>query len=358
MRTFNSWMTVYQNIRLLPMALFSSFVDPLALVARGAPMQAAYETFTYGMREVFRNWSDAFKDMPPERAKDEWRQLAEHIGASEIAMFQHHVSDEYSSTYMTPGAKKINDKMFTFNGMEAWNRGSRIMATKWAVRFIEQHAGLPDKNHSARWLKELGLTPSMITMDDGKLVTSPQQLAVLKGITLDEARAQIAPIHDALNRWVEGAVLTPNAAQRPAWSSDPNYATAFHLKQFSYSFHQTILKRATNEFSHGNMAPLTALAMFIPTMIGADLMKGLIQGGGSLPPYMASMNAGDWVMHGAQRAGLSGIGVIGMDAATDWASLGGPAFEQIIDAARDGFGSKTVLNAAPLHSLYGQLATA
>ncbi len=358
MRTFNSWMTVYQNIRLLPMALFSSFVDPLALVARGAPMQAAYETFTYGMREVFRNWSDAFKDMPPERAKDEWRQLAEHIGASEIAMFQHHVSDEYSSTYMTPGAKKINDKMFTFNGMEAWNRGSRIMATKWAVRFIEQHAGLPDRNHSARWLKELGLTPSMITMDDGKLVTSPQQLAVLKGITLDEARAQIAPIHDALNRWVEGAVLTPNAAQRPAWSSDPNYATAFHLKQFSYSFHQTILKRATNEFSHGNMAPLTALAMFIPTMIGADLMKGLIQGGGSLPPYMASMNAGDWVMHGAQRAGLSGIGVIGMDAATDWASLGGPAFEQIIDAARDGFGSKTVLNAAPLHSLYGQLATA
>lgn len=357
MRKFNSWMAVYQNIRVLPLALFSSFVDPLAMVARGAPMQAAYETFVYSMREVFRGWADAFKDMPPERAKDEWRQLAEHIGASEIAMFQHHVSDEYASTYMTPGAKKINDKMFTFNGMEAWNRGNRIMATKWAVRFIEKHVALPDKIHSERWLKELGLTAEKITMDDGKLVTSPHALSVLKGISLEAARKEIAPIHDALNRWVEGAVLTPNAAQRPAWSSDPNFATMFHLKQFSYSFHQTILKRATNEFHHGNMAPLGALAMFIPTMITADIMKGLIQGGGSLPPYMASMNAGDWFMHGAQRAGLSGIGVIGVDAANDWASLGGPAFEQIVDAARDGFGSKSAMNALPLHSLYGRLIT-
>ena len=355
MRKFNSWMAVYQNVRVLPMALFSSFVDPLAMVARGAPLQAAYETFMYGMREVFRGWADAFRDMPPERVKDEWRQLAEHIGASEIAMFQHHVADEYASAYMTSGAKKINDKMFVLNGMEAWNRGSRIMATKWAVRFLEKHAGLPDKNHSARWLQELGLKADMITLDDGKLVTDRHVLAALKGISVEEAGKQIAPIHAALNRWVEGSVLTPNAAQRPAWSSDPNFATLFHLKQFSYSFHQTILKRAVNEFKHGNMAPVGALAMFIPTMITSDILKGLIQGGGSLPPYMASMNAGDWFVHGVQRAGLAGIGSVGMDAGNDWASLGGPAFEQIADAARDGFGSKTALKAMPLNSLYGRM---
>ena len=356
MRKFNSWMAVYQNIRLLPMALFSSFVDPLSMVARGAPLQAAYETFTYSMREVFRGWADAFKDMPPQRQKDEWRKLSEAIGASEIAMFSNLVSDQYSSTYMTPGAKRINDKMFVFNGMEAWNRGNRIMATKWAVRFIEQHGALPDRHHSARWLAELGLTPAMITKNaEGNLITNRHELAAAKGISLDEATKEIAHIHDAINRWVEGAVLTPNAAQRPSWSSDPSYASMFHLKQFSYSFHQTILKRATNEFKHGNMAPLGALALFVPTMIGADIMKGLIQGAGTLPPYMAGMNAGDWVAHGVQRAGLSGIGVIGMDAAADWASLGGPAFEQIVDAARDGFGSSTVLKAAPRHAVYGEL---
>lgn len=354
MRKFNSWMTVYQNVRLLPMSLFSSFVDPLAIVARGAPLQAAYETFTYGLREVFRGWADAFKDMPPERQKDEWRQLAEHIGSAEVAMFSHHVGTEYGSSYMSSGARKINDKMFVVNGMEAWNRSNRIMATKWATRFLEKHAAVADPHHSERWLKELGLTPDMITLDQGKLVTDKEQLAALRGITVEQADRELAPIYQALNRWVEGAVLTPNAAQRPAWSSDPNYATMFHLKQFSYSFHQTILKRATNEFKHGNMAPVGALAMFIPTMIGADLIKGLIQGAGSLPPYMAGMNAGDWFMHGTQRAGLSGIGVIGTDAMVDPSSLGGPAFEQAVDAMRDGFGAKTLLQAAPLHALYGQ----
>lgn len=358
MRKFNSWMAVYQNIRLLPMALFSSFVDPLALVARGAPMKAAFDTFTYSMREVFRGWADAFSDMPADRQKDEWRKLSEAVGASEIAMFSHHVSEEYSSGYMTPGAKRLNDKMFVFNGMEAWNRGSRIMATKWAVRFIEQHAALPDKTHSARWLAELGLTPATVTKNsEGDLITDRHELAAEKGITLEEATKEIAAIHHAINRWVEGAVLTPNAAQRPSWSSDPNFASMFHLKQFSYSFHQTILKRATNEFDHGNMAPLGALAMFIPTMIGADIMKGLIQGAGTLPPYMQGMNAGDWFMHGVQRAGLAGIGAIGTDAATDWASLGGPAFEQIVDASRDGFGSASALKAMPVNSLYTHLVS-
>lgn len=353
MRKFNSWMTVYQNVRLLPMSLFSSMVDPLALVARGAPMQAAYESFMYGMREVFHTWGDAFRDMPTSRAADEWRDLAELIGASEVAQFSHHVSEEYASTYLTHGAKKINDKMFVINGMEAWNRGSRIMATKWGVRFLEKHAALPDPHHSKRWLSELGLTPSMLTLDDGNLVTNRDQLAALKGVSVERADQLLAPVYAALNRWVEGAVLTPGAALRPAWSSDPNYATMFHLKQFSYAFHQVILKRATNEFKHGNMAPIGALAAFIPTMITADIMKGLLQGGGELPPFMKSWDAGDWFMHGVNRAGLTGIGQVGMDAAIDPASLGGPAFEQAMDALRDPAGV-SLLNAAPLHSLYAQ----
>jgi hypothetical protein len=352
MRKFSSWMTVYQNVRLLPMSLFSSFVDPLALVARGAPLQAAYETFVRGISEVFSAWGDAFRDMPKDRVKDEWTALAEHIGATEVAMFNHHMAEQYSSVYMSPGAKKINDAMFRLNGMEAWNKSTRVMATKWAVRFIEKHAALPDKIHSARWLAELGLKPGAIPLNaDGNLITDKHELAAAKGIPLPQAAAQMEVIHTALNRWVEGAVLTPNAAQRPAWSSDPNYSVLFHLKQFSYSFHQTILKRAVNEFEHGNLAPVGALAMFIPTMITADIMKGLVQGGGSLPPYMQGYNAGDWFLHGAERAGLAGIGAIGVDASQDIFSLGGPAVEQITDAMVDP-SDRTMMKALPLHSLY------
>jgi hypothetical protein len=204
-------------------------------------------------------------------------------------------------------------------------------------------------------LKELGLTPDSIPVNgDGELITTAEELAVSKGITIEQAEKDIAPIHNALLRWVEGAVITPNAAQRPGWSSDPNYASVFHLKQFSYSFQQTIMKRAVNEMNHGNLAPISALAGFIPTMVCADIMKGLIQGGGSLPPYMAGYNAGDWFTHGLRRSGLAGGGDIGLNALEDWSSLGGPGVEQAVDAITDPI-SRTGIKAMPVHAMYEYL---
>lgn len=352
MRKFSSWMNVYQNIRLLPLSLFSSFVDPLGLLARGGTFQESYDAFLSGMREVFAGWRDAFRDMPAERQKNEWERLAEFVGTVDAAMFSHHVADEYSSVYMSPAAKKINDKMFVLNGMEAWNRGMRVAATKSAVKFIERHAKNADPAHSKRWLQELGLTAAQVYTDaDGGLITDRHVLAQAHNMPLADATKKMEAIHYAINRWVEGAVLTPNAAQRPAWSSDPHYSMLFHLKQFSYSFHQTILKRAVAEMKHGNMAPMGAFIWYIPTMIAADITKGLIQGGGELPPYMKGYSAGDWLLHGYQRAGLSGIGVIGVDAAEDVASLGGPAVEQVIDGLRDPL-ERTAVNALPLHSVF------
>ena len=351
MRKFNSYMIAYQNVRLLPYMIFSSFTDPLAQVARGAPMKAAMEIFTRGMREVFQSWADMFRDMPKARQKDEWTKLAEHIGAIEVAMFNHHVADEYSSVYMSPVARRINETLFKMNGMEAWDRANRTMATKWAVRFIEQHAGLPDKNHSARWLDELGLTAATVPLNaDGQLITSAEELSVVKGISPQLAKIEIAKIHAALNRWVEGAVISPNAAQRPGWSSDPNYASVFHLKQFAYSFQQTIMQRAVNELEHGNLTPITALAGFVPTMLVADLMKGLVQGAGTLPAHMAGMDAGERIMRAVERSGVMGTGDIAGAALQDWSSLGGPAFEQVVDGLRDA-PERTLTKAIPLHAM-------
>lgn len=353
-RKANSWMTVYQNVRLLPLSLFASFVDPLGMVARGATMKEAYDSFLRGMKEVFANWGDMFREEPKERQADKWEKLAEHIGAVDAALFAHHVSDEYSSVYMERGAKKINDTLFKLNGMEAWNRGMRVAGVKNAVAFIERHAAGADKIHSARWLKELGLDPSNIPLDDdGQLITDKNVLMAVKGVGKSQAEREIDAIHYAINRWVEGAILTPNAAQRPAWGSDPHYSMFFHLKQFSYSFHQTILKRAVKEMNHGNLAPLGAFVWYIPTMIATDVVKGLVQGGGELPAYMKGYDLGDWVMHGVQRAGVLGAGQIGVDAAEDVFSLAGPGVEQAIDALRAPL-SETTIKALPAHGLYAQ----
>ena len=350
MRKFNSWMMVYQNVRLLPLTLFASVVDPMGMIARGATMREAFEAFQRGIQEVFRGWADLFRQEPKGALSDKWTKLAEHIGAVDAAILSHHASEEYSSTYLSHGAKQINDAFFKINGMEAWNRGMRVGAVKSAAAFIARHKALPEV-HSQRWLTELGLTPDQITLDgEGNLITDMQDLVDQTGVSKIEAKRQIDAIHAALNRWTLGAVLTPNAAQRPAWSSDPHYSLFFHLKQFSYSFHQTILKRAVKEMNYGNMGPIAAFAGYIPVMLASDLMKGLIVGGGTLPNHMQGMDLGDWVMHGLERSGTLGIGAIGVDASQDMFSVFGPGVEQLVDGITEPI-ADTTLRAMPLNPL-------
>ena len=350
-RSITSWVVVYQNIRLLPLSLFASVVDPLSIVARGGDFKLAGEVFINGMKEVFKGWREVLGTLPPDQQKNEWEQMAEFIGATESAMMAHFVSEEYSSQYMSPRAKKINDMMFKLNGMESWNRAMRVGATKGAAQFLIKHKDLPDAQHSKRWLKELGLTPEDIIVDNGKLVVDKHELAALHGMSLEEADAKTRKVQFAMNRWIEGAVLTPNSAQRPAWSSDPRWSFMFHLKQFTYSFQQTILTRAWNEMKQGNLAPMGSLSLFIPAMIASDMTKGLIVGGGELPPYMQGYNAADWFGLGLERSAALGYGQLALDAVQDPASLGGPMAEQIVDAFRQPI-SDTLLKAAPANALY------
>ncbi len=350
-RATNSWVIVYQNIRLLPLSLFASFVDPMGMVARGAEFGEAFEAFKRGMTEVGRQWKDLFKEDKTVRATDQWERLAQYVGTVDAGIFEAQLADMYSSVYMSPRARAINETFFKLNGMEAWNRGMRVGATKAAVQFIQRHAKLPQAD-SQRWLTELGLQPSDIELDaNGNLLVSVGEIAAAKGIDKKAARAIAGRVHSGINRWVTGAILTPNAAQRPAWSSDPHYSMFFHLKQFTYSFHQTILKRAATEAKHGNIAPLGALFWYIPVMIGSDIMKGMIQGGGELPSHMKGMDAAEWVLYGAERGGLMGLGQIGMDASDDLSSIAGPAVEQIIDAFSDPL-DRTTVRALPGNPLY------
>lgn len=353
-RKINSWAIVYQNVRLLPLALFSSFVDPLGIVARGGEMREAFTTFTEGIKGVARQWSDALREEPADRQKSQWEELAEHAGVIDTATFSHLLADEYGSVYLDGTTKKINEVMFKANGMEAWNRAMRVGATRSAVRFMERHNKAPTE-HSARWMKDLGFEPGTLPLDsEGKLITDKRvMMSENPGMEMEEAEAKIAKVHSAINRWVEGAILSPNAAQRPAWGSDPHYSMFWHLKQFAYSFHETIMKRALNEAKHGNVMPLGVFAWYIPTMIAADVTKGLILGAGELPAYMKGYDLGDWMLHGVERSGVLGIGQVAIDGAQDPTGLAGPAVEQITDIFVQPM-EQNIVKALPVNALYSR----
>jgi hypothetical protein len=197
---------------------------------------------------------------------------------------------------MSGKVKRANDALFKWNGMEAWNRGMRVGATQAAIKFIKKHIEAPDKD-SARYLKELFDNNAVPELIDGELdYTNPM-------------------VQQAIVRWVDGAILSPNAAQRPAWASDPHYALFFHMKQFTYSFHKIILKRAFDEARiHGNARPaLTLIAGYIPLVIVADAVKYALFTGGE-EPYWMQRGLGETIQHGASRANLMGVSQLGLDA--------------------------------------------
>lgn len=326
---------VYQNIRLLPLAIFSSVVDPLGIAVRGGTVGDAFDAFKRGVKEIPNSFRDDAK-ITNDLAAD----LAETLGTVESATLNHVVGEMYTESMTSDWARKVNDKFFKYNMMEGWNRSMRVAATQAAVKFIARHADGTADAHSKRWIAELGLEPGSVPMRNGELdVADPR-------------------VKSAVHRWVDGAVLRPDAADKPVWMNDPHFALISHLKQFVYAFNETILKRVVHEAKFGNYDAALALASYVPVMIAADAAKGLIMGGGEEPEWKKGWTFGDYLGNGVQRAGLFGVGQFGLDVQErGLGALTGPTIEQLSDAVgvmggREAFG-KFALDAMPAHALFG-----
>lgn len=309
-------MMTYQNWRILIAGIFSVFIDPLGLVVRGATVNEAYDAFLRGVKEVVLRWKN-------DRSKDELTKLAESIGTVDAGTFLEALGQTYSSLYMNGKMKRLNDTLFKINGMEAWNRAMRVSATGAAINFIQRHAA-GESNNSQRWIDELYFDSKPVFNSEGEL---------------DMANKAN---QEAVMRWVDGAILRPNAAQRPAWASDPHWALIFHFKQFAYSFHLVILKRAYGEMKNGNLNPVvTLMAGYIPVMVAADTMKSLLLSGDE-PPWM-KQGVDGMISHGAMRANLLGIPQLGLEAYNkDLFGLAGPSVEWAKDWVTEPIGDQAV----------------
>ena len=340
-------MIVYQNIRLLPLMIFSSVVDPMGIMVAGGSVGDAWRTFARGIKEI----PSGFKKNPE---RDESYDLAELMGTIDNAMLTHTVGQLYAQGMVSDTGRKINDTFFRWNLMEQYNTSMRVGATQAAVSFIMKHAISPGK-HSARWLAELGIDPSRLAVIDGKLAVTADQYESL-GASKEDAAKTAHMIKMAVNQWVDSAILRPDAADRPIYFNDPRFMLMTHLKTFVYSFQQTILNKVSHEMDNGNFRPAIALMSYVPVMIAADFVKSMMQGGGELPEWKKKWTASDYVWSGIQRAGLLGTAQIGMDGI---GGVVGPTVEQVLDAVQAVDGRKQfsslLIEAMPANSTYKYL---
>lgn len=373
MRKLNSGLMAYQNVRLLPLAVFSSMLDPNNILVSGGKLDDMIYAYARGMKAVWRTWKDLATgtELTPERDRDALDAMA--IGAIDNNVFLERKGDVSVSEYMTSATHRFNSKFFLTNGLTMWDRQMRVAATRAGMKFIERNLKGVDAD-SERKLQALGLPADKAVVDkDGHLVVDPRLLATQRAQELagagwekapparrkqwmlnqlPKARDDVKPVQEAVKRFVQRSVLSPNAAQRPAWASDPHYAALFHLKSFTYGFQETILTHAKEEAEAGNYRPGMQLLAGVPIMIAADIVKALITGGGSLPGYMANWGVADWVLHGIGRAGMSGVGEIGLNAWGDPSSLLGPTIDQVFDTVKDPGGKLANLDMIPIARVF------
>lgn len=307
LKNIYSGLMTYQNLRLLPLQLFASLVDPLGIMVRGGTLGEAVTAFGKGIRDLATLGKTS---------KDAAFELAKTVGSIDAANAHGLMSDMAGSAYMPKLQRTINDKFFRYNGMELWNNRMRAQATVAAQNFIDKHINRPNE-HSARFMEELGLKKG-----DKLDVSNPEYLR-------------------AVNKWVDEAILRPNSAQRPVYMSDPNWMLISHLKQYTYLFQKVIVARVYHEAQNGNYAPAVALTAYVPGMIAADMLKmGLTPGSGD-NNARAGWTAKDWIGHGMQRAGLFGPSQYGLEMGTDMQrggigieSAAGPTIQQAIQFAQ------------------------
>jgi hypothetical protein len=341
-------MTVYQNLRVLPLSVFSSVVDPLGILMRGGTVGDAWSAY----KRIVSDIPKVFKDSG---VKDWQTHLAETLGVVENSTLAHAVGALYTQGMVGNMARKINDTYFKYNLMETVNRSTRIQATEGALKFMDRHTKEPNA-HSQRYLDELGLKKGDVQVD---AATGRVKTSVDEGLTQEQADRMRTAVH----QWVDGAVLRPDNADRPIWFNDPHFMLLSHLKSFTYSFHHTIIDRMVHEAKHGNYQPMAVMASYVPVMIAADFAKGLIQGGGQQPDWKKDWGPAEYGWSGLERSGAFGVGQFGIDVAGDIArghsgigALTGPTFDQLGEAfdvagGRQRF-SKFALDSMPGNAAY------
>lgn len=365
--------TVYQNVRLLPLSVFSSLVDPLGVAIRTDSAGAAFDTFTYSLRNLF---TDFRKDWTP----DMWEKYAADMGTIDMSGTVKSIDKIYTGVTLRGKTREINDGFFKWNLLNGWVKNNHIMATKAAQAYLRRSAeGMFGEERSAENLREAGVQPGDIVFDEtlGRIRSfAPEILGYGNADEMEQrateeeiagARAQADRIQQAVHKIVRQSLIQPSSAELPGWLNNPYLAPIAHLKTFVFGFNATILNRLVYEAKRGNYNPIYYAAAYVPGMIAADFLKGLAGNGGEEPEWQKNWTAADYLAYGVDRSGLTGTGQFLADMNNDvtrggggWESLAGPTIEQAKElmAAMNAKTSKPtetwMRNALPAHALYDQ----
>lgn len=283
----------YQNVRVLPLALLSSIVDPLGIFVRsGGDFRGGFKSFKAGL--------SALNEKNPSHV----RELAQALSIAEDYMNLDGLRNGYGGSDSSTLSRRINDTVFKLNGLTKWTKATRYMATGVAEQFLLRHATETEK-HSSRYLMELGVKAMDIHSDGQgriKLLSEAERTTATKSELASDNR-----VRKAMTRFVEQSILRTDASQHPVYMNDPVARVFSQYKQFAYAFEQQIIERAFHEIKYyQNYKVLAPFLAYVPVTIAAEMVRGLAQFGPGGNPNRDDWGPQQYAAFGAQRAGIFG----------------------------------------------------
>lgn len=190
---------------------------------------------------------------------------------------------------------------------------------------------LRDNAENKKALDELGLKKGDIQMiqermPDGRL--GAKTVVETRPEVLGKEKAR--RVQAAIFRMVDESILRPTPAQRPIFMSDMRFALLGHLKQFTFSFHNTIVKQVAaninEQLDNGEyvkaMGALAPILMYVPFMIAADMLRALV-GGRTDDDDDEPFSLADMMFEGVQRSAVLGVNTFALDAGEEAIRFGG-----------------------------------
>lgn len=319
LRKAMGWATVFENYRLLVTGLFSSLPDVMGLWVRSGSAKEAWRGARLAMRD--------FVKQSPNAA----REAARLLGVIDDHLVSDILAYEYAGTYLSSKQQQANDLLFKFTGQSRWTGSTRVAGTALALDFLREHGRMGSED-SVRMMEELGLKKgdvgfnadgSVSLMSSNEYALKLQELLTAQAPRQAELEAELAKadrVRTAVHRYVNSAILRPNAATRPTWMNDPRFMLLGHMKGFNFSFWNTImrpsLKRAKDMIDHAEDMSLAErkeagyaiarLAMYVPVFLLAEALRDALQHLGDEDPNKRGWGALEHFWFGLQRSGLMG----------------------------------------------------
>ena len=274
---------------------------------------------TDGFKRSWKGLQDTMRYLKDPKYAEEAKSYASMLLTIYDGMVDHTLASSMEIGYMPTAFKRINDKFFRAIGLKRWTDFTRIAAVQVAKDDIRYLAKQNDAK-SAEKLARLGLTKKLVQdwVDAG-----------LDQNTIDSSRVGdiSIEIRTAINRWVDEAIMRPDAQTRPYYGSDHRMAMFFYLRGFMWSFYETIWHQTMVNMGDAKGAakvlPLIVLGATVMPLaaVGYELRKLLF---GKLPAEALDLKDTTRDYHGldylsevARRAGLYGPLQLIDDANTD-----------------------------------------